>query len=89
MRNADDTPRDPYRLRLPDQGAGTPRLQDLARVTGETVHVGIPYDGEAICVQAVDANRPYLVEVRSIATPAPSAPAVGNFSHCRNRSPTS
>ncbi len=32
-------------------------LQDLARDTGETVHVGILYDGEAICVQAVDGTR--------------------------------
>jgi IclR family acetate operon transcriptional repressor len=32
-------------------------LQDLARETGETVHVGILYDGEAICVQAVDGTR--------------------------------
>jgi IclR family KDG regulon transcriptional repressor len=34
-----------------------PPLQDLARETGETVHVGILYDGEAICVQAVDGTR--------------------------------
>ena len=34
-----------------------PPLQDLARDTGETVHVGILYDGEAICVQAVDGTR--------------------------------
>jgi DNA-binding IclR family transcriptional regulator len=34
-----------------------PPLQDLARATGETVHVGILYDGEAICVQAVDGTR--------------------------------
>jgi IclR family acetate operon transcriptional repressor len=34
-----------------------PPLQDLARTTGETVHVGILYDGEAICVQAVDGTR--------------------------------
>src|SRR6185437_12943382 len=32
-------------------------LQDLVRDTGETVHVGILYDGEAICVQAVDGTR--------------------------------
>jgi IclR family acetate operon transcriptional repressor len=32
-------------------------LQDLARDTGETVHVGILYDGETICVQAVDGTR--------------------------------
>ena len=32
-------------------------MQDLARDTGETVHVGILYDGEAICVQAVDGTR--------------------------------
>ena len=32
-------------------------LQDLARETGETVHVGILYDGEVICVQAVDGTR--------------------------------
>jgi len=34
-----------------------PPLQDLARETGETVHVGILYDGEAICVQAVEGTR--------------------------------
>ena len=34
-----------------------PPLQDLAAETGETVHVGILYDGEAICVQAVDGTR--------------------------------
>jgi DNA-binding IclR family transcriptional regulator len=34
-----------------------PPLQDLARETGETVHVGILYDSEAICVQAVDGTR--------------------------------
>ena len=34
-----------------------PPLQDLARETGETVLVGILYDGEAICVQAVDGTR--------------------------------
>jgi DNA-binding IclR family transcriptional regulator len=34
-----------------------PPLQDLAQDTGETVHVGILYDGEAICVQAVDGTR--------------------------------
>ena len=34
-----------------------PPLQDLARDTGETVHVGILYDGEAICVQAVEGTR--------------------------------
>ncbi|MGA9868717.1 MAG: IclR family transcriptional regulator [Acetobacteraceae bacterium] len=34
-----------------------PPLQDLARATGETVHVGVLYDGEAICVQAVDGTR--------------------------------
>jgi DNA-binding IclR family transcriptional regulator len=34
-----------------------PPLQDLARDTGETVHVGILYDGETICVQAVDGTR--------------------------------
>lgn len=34
-----------------------PPLQDLARDTGETVHVGILYDNEAICVQAVDGTR--------------------------------
>jgi IclR family acetate operon transcriptional repressor len=34
-----------------------PPLQDLAQQTGETVHVGILYDGEAICVQAVDGTR--------------------------------
>jgi DNA-binding IclR family transcriptional regulator len=34
-----------------------PPLQDLATETGETVHVGILYDGEAICVQAVDGSR--------------------------------
>lgn len=34
-----------------------PPLQDLAQKTGETVHVGILYDGEAICVQAVDGTR--------------------------------
>ena len=34
-----------------------PPLQDLARETGETVHVGILYDNEAICVQAVDGTR--------------------------------
>jgi IclR family acetate operon transcriptional repressor len=32
-------------------------LQDLARDTGETVHVGILYDGEITCVQAVDGTR--------------------------------
>ena len=34
-----------------------PPLQDLARETGETVHVAVLYDGEAICVQAVDGTR--------------------------------
>ena len=34
-----------------------PPLQDLAHDTGETVHVGILYDGEAICVQVVDGTR--------------------------------
>ncbi|MDE2580468.1 MAG: IclR family transcriptional regulator, partial [Rhodospirillales bacterium] len=34
-----------------------PPLQDLAQETGETVHVGILYDGESICVQAVDGTR--------------------------------
>ncbi len=34
-----------------------PPLQDLARETGETVHVGILYDNAAICVQAVDGSR--------------------------------
>jgi DNA-binding IclR family transcriptional regulator len=34
-----------------------PPLRDLAGQTGETVHVGILYDGEAICVQAVDGTR--------------------------------
>jgi IclR family acetate operon transcriptional repressor len=33
-----------------------PPLQDLAQDTGETVHVGILYDGEAICVQAVEGT---------------------------------
>lgn len=32
-------------------------LQDLARETGETVHVGVLYDGEAICVQAVEGTH--------------------------------
>ncbi|MBS0558810.1 MAG: IclR family transcriptional regulator [Proteobacteria bacterium] len=32
-------------------------LQDLAAATGETVHVGILYDGEAICVQAAQGTR--------------------------------
>lgn len=40
-----------------------PPLQDLAGETGETVHVGILYDGEAICVQAVDGTR--LVRMHS------------------------
>jgi IclR family acetate operon transcriptional repressor len=46
-------------------------LQDLARETGETVHIGILYDGEAICVQAVDGTR--LVRMHAFAgkrTPA-------------------
>jgi DNA-binding IclR family transcriptional regulator len=34
-----------------------PPLQDLAQQTGETVHVGILYDGAAICVQAVEGTR--------------------------------
>jgi IclR family KDG regulon transcriptional repressor len=34
-----------------------PPLQDLARETSQTMHVGILYDGEAICVQAVDGTR--------------------------------
>lgn len=34
-----------------------PPLQDLARATGETVHVGILYDAEAICVQAVEGTH--------------------------------
>ena len=34
-----------------------PPLQDLARDTGETVHVAILYDSEAICVQAVDGTH--------------------------------
>ncbi|MDE2005281.1 MAG: IclR family transcriptional regulator [Rhodospirillales bacterium] len=34
-----------------------PPLQDLAQDTGETVHVAILYDGEAICVQAVDGTQ--------------------------------
>lgn len=34
-----------------------PPLQDLSRDTGETVHVGILYDNEAICVQDVDGTR--------------------------------
>ena len=34
-----------------------PPLQDLAEQTGETVQVGILYDGAAICVQAVEGTR--------------------------------
>jgi IclR family acetate operon transcriptional repressor len=34
-----------------------PPLQDLAEATGETVHVGILYDGAAICVQAVEGTH--------------------------------
>lgn len=34
-----------------------PPLQDLARETGETVHVGILHGTEAVCVQAVDGTR--------------------------------
>ncbi len=34
-----------------------PPLQDLAQQTGETVQVGILYDGAAICVQAVEGTR--------------------------------
>jgi IclR family KDG regulon transcriptional repressor len=34
-----------------------PPLQDLARETGETVHVGILHEAEAVCVQAVDGTR--------------------------------
>ncbi|HET6608376.1 MAG TPA: IclR family transcriptional regulator [Rhodopila sp.] len=34
-----------------------PPLQDLALQTGETVQVGILYDGTAICVQAVEGTR--------------------------------
>lgn len=34
-----------------------PPLQDLAQQTGETVQVGILYDGTAICVQAVEGTR--------------------------------
>ncbi len=32
-------------------------LQDLARTTGETVHVGILHEAEAVCVQAVEGTR--------------------------------
>lgn len=32
-------------------------LQDLARETGETVHVGILHEAEAVCVQAVEGTR--------------------------------
>lgn len=38
-------------------------LQDLATSTGETVHVGILYDGESICVQAVEGTR--MVRMRA------------------------
>lgn len=41
-----------------------PPLQELAQQTGETVHVGILYDGEAICVQAVDGT--HLVRAQSL-----------------------
>ncbi len=34
-----------------------PPLQDLARETGETVYVGILYDGDAVCVQIVDGTQ--------------------------------
>jgi len=34
-----------------------PPLQDLARDTGETVHVGVLSDGESVCVQAVEGTR--------------------------------
>jgi IclR family acetate operon transcriptional repressor len=34
-----------------------PPLQDLAKATGETTHVGILYDGAAICVQAVEGTH--------------------------------
>ncbi len=55
-------------LRLHSLGSATVRqeqlrwqtlapLQDLARETGETVHVGVLHDGEVICVQAVDGTR--------------------------------
>lgn len=32
-------------------------LQDLARDTGETVHVGVLHGAEAVCVQAVEGTR--------------------------------
>jgi len=34
-----------------------PPLQDLARTTGETVYVGILYEGDAVCVQIVDGTE--------------------------------
>jgi IclR family acetate operon transcriptional repressor len=39
-------------------------LQDLARDTGETVHAGVLYGGEAVCVQAVDGTR--LVRMHAV-----------------------
>ncbi len=41
-----------------------PPLQDLAQATGETIHVGILYDGGAICVQAVDGT--HVVRTQSL-----------------------
>ena len=38
------------------QWQALPPIQDLARETGETVHVGILYEDEAICVQSVDGT---------------------------------
>lgn len=40
-----------------------PPLQELARQTGETVHVGILYEGRVTCVQAVDG--PQMVRTES------------------------
>jgi DNA-binding IclR family transcriptional regulator len=54
-------------------------LQDLARQTGETVHVGLLHEAEAICVQAVDGTR--LVRMHAIVgkrTPA-HASALGKM----------
>jgi DNA-binding IclR family transcriptional regulator len=39
-------------------------LQDLARDTGETVHAGVLYGGEAVCVQAVEGAR--LVRMHAV-----------------------